>query len=243
MESMLLKYDIHVHTMETSTCGHMFAEDIVDYYHREGYQGIAITDHFHQAFFSELPEYERDWGACVDSFLKGYRLASRRASKYGMDILLGIELRCPESMRDTLVFGVTENFLYDNPYSYELGLADFYGRFGKELALFAAHPFRIEKSTGLQNGVLPQYLHGVEVINCNPRHANNNDQALELCRANPGLARIIGSDAHQPVDLCASFMGFERRISDSASLRDAILSREYAMFYPADQALADECSR
>ena len=238
----LFKYDVHVHSMETSTCGHMYAADIVDFYHREGYQGIAFTDHFHEVYFQGLPEYKKDWSACVDRFLKGYRVASERAARLGMDLILGIELRCPESLRDTLVFGLDEQFLYDNPYCYELGLEQFYHRFRDELALFAAHPFRWDRVACGQLGVFPELLHGVEVINCNPRHINNNNEALELCRAKPELIRIIGSDVHQPVDMCAAYLGFERRITNSFELRDALLRREFVMGYPSDPAMISEYS-
>jgi predicted metal-dependent phosphoesterase TrpH len=110
------KYDMHVHTMETSQCGHMFAEDILDYYCKEGYSGIAVTDHFHEDYFSKLPEYESDWKACVRRYLKGYHTAAAHAQVLGMDVLLGIEIRFPESQSDYLVFGIDEDFLYNNPY-------------------------------------------------------------------------------------------------------------------------------
>jgi len=213
----------------------MYAADIVDYYHREGYQGIVITDHFNETTFESFPEYKKDWIACVDRYLLGYRVASLRASELGLDVILGIEFRSTDSIRDTLVYGLDEEFLYRHEYSYELGLERFFGLFGERMTLIAAHPFRTDRGTGRQCSVLPMYLHGAEVINGNPRHENNNHQALELCRANPDFIRVFGSDVHRPVDLCSVYMGFDKRIKDSAALGEALKRREYTLGYPADR--------
>jgi hypothetical protein len=213
--------------METSFCGRMYAEDIVEYYHREGYQGLVITDHFCKEFFKEQPEYKKDWAALADRFLKGYRAASRRGSALGMDVILGLEFRSPDSERDTLVFGVDEDVVYRNAYGYEMGLEQFYNRFGAELLLIAAHPFRLDRRTGKQCGVLPQFIHGMEVINGNSRHDNRDEQALEYCNARPGFVRVSGSDAHRPLDLCAAYMSFNVRIRDSKALVAALKGGDY----------------
>lgn len=239
----MYKYDLHIHTVETSSCSHMHARDIVEHYHAAGYQGIAITDHFYDGFFQSLPEFGRDWTACADHFLRGYRLARERGAELGMDVLLGIEMRFTENWRDILIFGLDDAFLYRNPYCYEMGLERFFGAFKDEVLLIAAHPYRKDMATGHQHEVLPQFLHGVEVFNCNVRQVNCDHQALKLCRAHPELIRVIGSDAHQPVDLCASYVGFPERIADSAALRRALIGRDYVIGYPADPALAEEFMR
>ena len=43
-------------------------------------------------------------------------------------------------------------------------------------------------------------IHGAEIINGNPRHENNNDKALELCRRHPEYYRLAGSDTHRDGD-------------------------------------------
>jgi len=226
---VLFKYDLHVHTMESSLCGRMYAEDIVEYYHREGYQGLAITDHFSEVFFREQPEYKKNWAALADRFLKGYRAAARRGATLGMDVILGLEFRSPDSDRDTLVFGVDEDFVYKNAYSYEMGLERFYKRFGTELLLIAAHPFRPDRQTGRPCKLLPRFIHGIEVFNGNTRHDSRNQQALDYFCAHSNIVCVSGSDAHRPLDLCTAYMKFNARIRDSAALVAALKGRDYEL--------------
>lgn len=240
---IVYKYDLHVHTMETSHCGHMFAEDIIDYYYKEGYSGIAITDHFHEEYFSMLPEYESDWEACVRRFLMGYHSAVAHAKVLGMDVLLGIEIRFPESQSDYLIFGIDEAFLYNNPYCYRMGIDAFYKQFGHEVVIIQAHPYRTDKISGERGIVHPYSLHGVEAINCNPRHSNFNELSIALCRKYPHLLRISGSDTHRPVDLCVSYTGFPRQIHDSKELKAALLNRDYQLGFHSNPELAADALR
>ena len=49
----MYKYELHLHTMETSRCGHVRAADQVRTYHRLGYQGLCVTDHLHNGYVAE----------------------------------------------------------------------------------------------------------------------------------------------------------------------------------------------
>ena len=42
----MYSYEIHCHTAETSRCGKSAAADMVAAYHRKGFAGVVITDHF-----------------------------------------------------------------------------------------------------------------------------------------------------------------------------------------------------
>ena len=46
------KFDLHVHTAETSKCGTISAPKLVDTYKANGYDGIVITDHLHETYIS-----------------------------------------------------------------------------------------------------------------------------------------------------------------------------------------------
>jgi histidinol phosphatase-like PHP family hydrolase len=83
-------YDPHVHTKESSKCGWIPAATIVETYHDRKYAGIAITDHMHETYVTNL-DCKDDWDACVDEFLTGYQLAKKRGDELGMDIILGME--------------------------------------------------------------------------------------------------------------------------------------------------------
>lgn len=91
----------------------------------------------------------------------------------GMSVFLGMELCTEESSNDYLLFGVTEDFVYDNPRLYEWSMADvcrLAKRYG--ILVFQAHPYR----AGLM--FTPGVLDGVEVCNANPRENSQNHLAL-----------------------------------------------------------------
>jgi len=75
-------------------------------------------------------------------------------------------------------------------------------------------------------------VHGIEVVNCNPRHDNRNELALKLCQENPHLYRTVGSDAHQIGDEGRAAILVEERIRDSYALKDAITSGRYRNWCP-----------
>ena len=47
------KYDLHVHTMDTSRCGMVDGARMVRLYKKAGYQGIVIADHYYHGYFDE----------------------------------------------------------------------------------------------------------------------------------------------------------------------------------------------
>ena len=85
----------------------MCAADQVRTYHEHGYTGLCVTDHLHMVYINSLP-CKDDWKSCMDKYLKGYRAAKAEGEKYGMDIILGAELRFPENDSDYLVYGIDE---------------------------------------------------------------------------------------------------------------------------------------
>ncbi|MGQ9779281.1 MAG: PHP domain-containing protein [Bacillota bacterium] len=188
------RYDLHVHTKETSGCGRVPARRVVDLYREIGYHGIVITDHYLQDFFSGLGP--QPWPEKVARFLAGYHAAAARGREVGLRVFFGLELRFADDPLDYLVYGVNEEFLRAHP---EL-LAEDLPRL-RALAtaggflVYQAHPFRPGSSPAP-----PELLDGVEVYNGNPRHDSRNHLALEFARRH-GLGMVSGSDFHQPEDL------------------------------------------
>ncbi|MEL7602683.1 MAG: histidinol phosphatase [Bacillota bacterium] len=231
----LFLYDPHVHTKETSRCGWIPAATLVELYHEHKYAGIVVTDHMHETYISLL-DCSDDWDACVDSFLTGYRLAKQRADELDMDVILGMELRFPENNNDYLVYGIDEAFLRRNPYMYRMGHSAFYQTFKDEVLIIQAHPFRDENST-----VFFDSVHGLEIINCSPRHDNFNDRALESSTRYPDLLRSCSSDAHRPGDEARAALAFNRRIRDSFAFRRAMQEHACSMQCEEFQSIIDQC--
>jgi predicted metal-dependent phosphoesterase TrpH len=230
----LFLYDPHVHTKETSRCGWIPAATLVELYSRHQYAGIVVTDHMHEGYISLL-DCSDDWDACVDSFLTGYRLAKHaQTSWYGRHTGHGIAL--PENNNDYLVYGIDETFLRRNPYMYRMGHSAFYQIFKDEVLIIQAHPFRDENST-----VFFDSVHGIEIINCSPRHDNFNDRALESSINYPDLLRSCSSDAHRPGDEARAALAFNRRIRDSFAFRRAMQEHAYGMQCEEFQSIIEQC--
>ena len=230
----MYRYESHLHTMETSRCGYVRAADQVRAYHRLGYQGLCVTDHLHNTYLS-LMDCRDDWNACMDRFLHGYRSARKQAALQGMDVILGIELRFPENDSDYLVYGIDEAWLYGHPFICRMNHRSFFDCFKDEVLIIQAHPYRN------CDVVYHDCIHGLEVINSNPRHNSRNELALALAEKKPQLYRIAGSDAHRPGDEGQSALLCERRIRNSSALKDVITSGEYRLWRPECDHILNEC--
>ena len=219
-------YDPHTHTAEVSRCSRLGASEVIELYRRQGFAGIAVTDHLHEEYIASL-DCRDDWQACVSAYLEGYRRAMDSARKYGMDVILGAEIRFLENERDYLVYGIDEAFLRRNPYLYRLGCQAFFGRFSGETLIIQAHPFRdFDQADG---DIATGCVHGLEVLNRSPRHDSQNERAAELRNRHPELAALCGSDTHRPGDEARAAMVFKRRVRDSRAFKDAVISGAYGI--------------
>jgi len=216
------KLDAHVHTMEASPCSHLHAAEVVREYHKHGYGGIVITDHLGEYFLSSLKS-RKNWHSCMDIFLKGYQNAKVEGDKLGLEVILGAEIRFNSHSGDFLLYGIDENFLYDNPHMHKLTPREFFSRFKDEFLIIQAHPYR----NGNKNVPLG-CIHGVEVINGNPWWPDNgNEKAQALCKANPHFYPFYGSDTHQAQDVGRVYMQFGSKIENADQLRKAVIDRNY----------------
>ena len=221
------RYDLHIHTKETSKCGHVPAATMVKTYKELGYQGIAITDHLHEEYINTL-QCKENWNDCVDAYLTGYRLAKKAAENLDFDVILGMEIRFPQNNNDFLIYGFDESFLFDHPYAFRTNICEFYKAFKDQVLILQAHPYR-----GGGVDLQPQCLHGLEVINCNPRHDSNNHLAYKLADSrDPGFIRISASDAHRTEDIGRASVFFNHRLKDSFDLAASLQSGKYRMDCP-----------
>lgn len=135
------KFDMHVHTSETSKCGKLSGKDVAWCYRMAGYQGIMITDHYHKEYFDSLGQMNPE--EKIECYLSGYRAAKKEGDKIGLDVVLGIEFRNVETEDDFLIAGITEEFLHQYPAIYELPLRQAFKLFhDHEMLVIQAHPIR-----------------------------------------------------------------------------------------------------
>jgi hypothetical protein len=227
-------YDPHTHTSETSKCGHLPAADVVDRYVRNGFSGLVVTDHLHPEYLSRI-DTQHSWDAVMDHYLTGYHASKKRGDEVGLDVILGAEFRFPENDNDYLVYGIDEQWLRSNPYACCMSAQEFYDKFHDQVLIIHAHPFR-KGSAPVQETA----IHGSEIINGNPRHENNNDQALALCRRHPEYLRLAGSDTHRDGDEARAGVILPERVKDSFAYKRMIETRQFHLWSQEFQYFVDQ---
>ncbi len=182
-------FEIHSHSSQTSVCSAIAAEDIVKTYKQLGYDGVVITDHMSTDTFKKIEN--EPWEKKADCFLAGYR-AAKALEDENFSVLLGMEIRFLDYDNDYLVYGIDENFIYNNP---DLDRTENLKAFRSiadknNLLVIQAHPFR--KGMTIIDYKL---LDGVEVYNGHPQHNSSNDIALAWAKKY-SLTMTSGSDFH-----------------------------------------------
>ncbi len=216
-------YEMHFHTKNTSNCANVKAEIAVEEYIKAGYDGIVVTDHLSPSTYMKYGRERLPWKKKVDFFLRGYKAAKKTANGR-IPVLLGMELRfrTSEGDNDYLVYGITEDFLYNTPELLNMNSRTFYELCRKNgFLVFQAHPFRIGMKV-----TNPKFLDGVEIFNGNPRHNSNNDIA-EIWAKKYDLKVTSGSDYHELEDLGTGGIYFNKKITDNKTLVEELSTREY----------------
>ena len=186
-----MKLELHSHTSEISPCGTIPAKELIELYKQKGFDGVVICDHFRESFFKLADDREN-----VEAFLKGYRIAKETGEKIGVKVYLGAEIKLtthPDN--EYLLYGIDEEFLFENPRIFELPLEkvhEIVNAYGA--VIIQAHPYR--------NGKCEPYsdVDGYEIFNGHFCHHNDNQRAYELALETEKL-QTSGSDTHWHCDI------------------------------------------
>ncbi|MCH5317829.1 MAG: PHP domain-containing protein [Eubacterium sp.] len=212
-------YEMHCHTGCTSRCGRVEPERIVELYREEGYSGIVATDHYSPLTF--IPNWNPQ--KQIDFYLEGYR-RMKAAAGDDFTVLLGMELRHYASGNDYLIYGVTEDFLY-NAGNLMMKSVRQMRKFCDENGwlLYQAHPFR---PYIVRAGVM-KYLDGVEVYNgkCNDKE---NGKSFAWAKKN-GKLIVSGSDFHTEKNLAKGGIITEAPIKSNDDLLSVLKSGQFTL--------------
>ena len=192
----MMRIETHTHTGNIDIVASISPEDMV-YMNRDiGCGGVAITNHYFPYLEDWYPEKLKDidHAGYIDFYLEAYRRAKAVGDKENFPVFLGIELRFRGKINDYLVYGLTEEFLYDSPRLCELTLDKFLEIKPSDALVYQAHPFRNDMEV-----TDPKKLFGVEVSNGSTDPRRN--AMAEAWAAVWGLHRISGSDCHRPPQL------------------------------------------
>ncbi len=186
---MEYKYEIHAHTKETSLCAQISAEELVKKYKEAGYSGIVITDHYSPMTFTPSEFFNKE--KALDHFLRGYKKAKEFETE-DFSVFLGVELRFYATVNDYLIYGVTEEMLYELPFLLPLYIKKASKLFRERGCIFLqAHPFR--KFIRRAN---PKYVDGIEVFN-GKATKEANDNSLKWADEIKTKIKTSGSDCHR----------------------------------------------
>ena len=194
---MSYKTELHCHSRTVSACASITPAEIAEKYLENGYTTVVLADHFSPSTFSSK-RYTggENWQNKVDYYMEGVR-ALREAAAGRLHILQGCELRIEHCPSDFLVYGMTEEFMRQNPDLLQISkVKEMCARLREAgFLVFQAHPFRNNMTI-----TDPDYLDGIEVYNAHGRHNSRNDFA-QIWAEKYGLLPISGSDIHHDYDL------------------------------------------
>jgi hypothetical protein len=182
------KYETHLHTSETSLCGHSPGAELARHYHALGYAGIFVTDHFmngNTTVPGDLP-----WDARVAWFCRGYDAVAAQGALLGLDVHFGWEYSY--GWAHFLTYGLEKEWLLAHPNLLDWHVLDYFDRVHADGgAIVHAHPFREEIELVK---LFPGKVDAVEVINAT-RSADANRHARDFA-ISFGLPHTAGSDIH-----------------------------------------------
>lgn len=212
----MYKYDLHVHTSQTSPCASMSGAEQVRAYKKLGFTGIVITDHYYDGFFER--NASPTWAESMDKYFAGYFDAKAEGDKIGIDVFQSAEVTIASLKLDYLIYGVTPEFFYINEKLFSLTEGQLIDKVHSASGLvFAAHPYRGDKTECYSYG----NIDGVEVINGNPK--SNNVLAFEYAKKR-NLLMCSGSDAHNMGDAGLGGITTDRKITDINDLAGILKS-------------------
>ena len=208
--------------MPVSACCSCPNEKFLELYAENNVEAVCLTNHFtaDNPLFSGKTKKES-----IDAYLEGYELLKEEAKPYGINILLGCEIRFNENSNDYLIYGVNREILEEAFDYFDKGVSGYRKNVPLKDSLFVqAHPFR--------NGMTlinPSYLDGIETLNFHPKHNSRNSTTARYAEENGIDICVGGSDFHEEGHYdSAALLALAKRVpTDSFDLAKLLKSKDY----------------
>lgn len=179
--------DLHAHSSGISRCCRQDARAIIEKALETGIDGIVLTNHYQECYIEDgrVAEF-------VEKYIAEYEQAKAVGDELGAKVFFGVEvtLNC-DSRLHMLVYGVSADFLRENPLLWALTPEELYKLVSEAGgAVVQAHPYR--------NGAVPlpsAVIDGVE-LSCHPVYDGTNVHKLLPYAAQHSLAVTCGGDYH-----------------------------------------------
>ena len=229
------KYETHLHTSESSSCGRLKAAEQVRIYKDLGYAGIIVTDHLKTlSFFAgsfTQPKPLTSWSAKAAYLSKGYLNAKKEGDKVGLDVFLGWEYYYQGS--DFLTYGLNLDFLKKHrdldklPIKAYSALVRSNGGF-----ICQAHPYRKLKLGHRKTPVEPLLLDSVEVFNAGRLGKGNENNKAMAFALKHDLPKQSGTDTHKSNRPFYSGIILDKKAESIFDIISAIKSAEAKLILP-----------
>ena len=217
----MFKTELHCHSKDVSECAWVNASQIIEKFTKAGYTTLVLANHFNRGTMKYLKS--TDWNDWIDKYLNGYYILKKEAEGK-LNILLGMELRFDENINDYLVFGITEEFLRNNPDMFTLGPDKFHRLANENGCLFIqAHPFRNNMTI-----TYPHHLDGIEVFNGHKDHDSRNEIA-DMWADRFGLIKTSGTDFHYDDSNANGGIITDEEITSMTQLVEILKSGNYTL--------------
>lgn len=156
-------YETHVHESRCSLCASSTAEEMVRAYHRAGYAGLVLTDHF--IFGNTAIDRSQPWNIQMEEYYNAFLSAKEVGNTLDFDVIFGFEHQYGGG-KEVLIYGIDLPFLLSNPDIPHISIDEFARRIHEAGGLIIeAHPYRDRPYINM--AVPPRWdlLDGVEVYN------------------------------------------------------------------------------
>lgn len=193
---MYYLYETHCHSSQCSLCSVSTSRELVRAYHRAGYAGLVLTDHF--IWGNTAVDRSLSWAQRMHCYFNACLEAQDEARDLDFDVIFGIEHAYGDG-KEVLIYGIDLDFLLSNPDIPEISLDELVRRVHAYGGIvIQAHPYRDRWYTDLAVPPRSDIVDGIEICNAGNRR-DEDVQALEL--ANTGSFLLTsGGDIHNAAD-------------------------------------------
>lgn len=214
------KIELHSHTSPASRCGRAAPDESVRLHKAEGYSGLVISNHL-------LPmDLENEGGIheIIDRWYEDFSRAKEEGDRIGLSVILGAELRFPQSGTDYLIYGIDRGDLYEILPHLATSFGEFRANWHSDHSLvIQAHPCRA--------GCVPaepDLIDGVEAFNLHPSHNSHTAECAAFARR-VGKIVTAGSDFHKPWEIAMGGIRTKTLPRDSFELAELLRSRDFLL--------------
>lgn len=211
-------YETHCHTNIVSRCSRFDPKDIVEFYVKNGYAGVFITDHFLNGnCVDALRDTSISYKDRIKGLCEGYKTVKRLAGDR-LQVFFGFEYSYDGT--DILVYGWDEERLSNFPEIMDMDMRSFINFANQNGALTVhAHPFR--EARYIDHVRLYSEVKGIETFNAMRDERTN--RLAEFYASEYNKIKFSGSDNHGIyIPEFIGGMAFTEKLKDEADFIEKV---------------------